>query len=164
MILIAAVGTSNQRDWVRLRCHGQSCLYYQRIKEVDSSLHREKVRCIPRTLCESVVAVARLPQRETRTTCNLGINSYLFFFLSVSFGLSLDGESPRDSGDRSRGRGSKAKFRSSTRRRSREQASLSSQWLLIRSLADEDPNEWKAFPFVISSLIARRVTAFSIDR
>jgi len=138
MILIAAVGTSNQRDWVRLRCHGQSCLYYQRIEEVDSSLHREKVRCIPRTLCESVVAVARLPQRETRTTCNLGINSYLSFSLCLF--RSLDGESPRDSGDRSRGRGSKAKFRSSTtRRRSREQTSLSSQWqracLFARSLA-----------------------------
>lgn len=110
MILIAAVGTSNQRDWVRLRCHGQLCLYYQRIEEVGSSCRftvEKKLRL------ESVAADARwLPQRETRTTCNLGINSYLSFSLYLSFCLLT--ESPRDSGDRRRGRGSKAKFRSST--------------------------------------------------
>lgn len=54
MILTAAVGSSNQRDRVRLRCHGQSCLYYQQIEEEGSSRRvfpsRKTTLHLPRTL------------------------------------------------------------------------------------------------------------------
>jgi len=73
----------------------------------------------------AAVVPLRLPQRESRTTCNLGINSFsllpslslslslcLFVRLSVSPALSRAVSPDEDSGDRREG--SKAKFRSST--------------------------------------------------
>lgn len=83
MILIAAVGTSgNQRDWVRLRCHGQSCLYYQWIEELFSSLrHREKVRCISKAL--------RGCYRSARPGEPVITELTLAFLLSLSFVFSL---------------------------------------------------------------------------
>lgn len=55
MILTDAVSTSNQRDRVRLRCHGQSCLYYQQIEEEEGPSRRvfpsrKRTLHLPRTL------------------------------------------------------------------------------------------------------------------
>lgn len=82
MILTAAASTSNQRDRVRLRCHGQPCLYYQQIEEEGPS---RRVLPSRKNNVASLENVARrLPQRESRTTRNLGINSYISLSVSPS--------------------------------------------------------------------------------
>lgn len=167
MMLIAAVGTSNQRDWVRLRCHGQSCLYCQRIEEVGSPLvaspsrKRYAASRERRGGCATVSAARGLgqPVISELTLTSLSPSLSLSTFRSVS----RRRVARRQRRSAWRGSGGKAKFRSSTTTTSVPRANFT-LLALARSLASEDPNEWEAFPFVISPLIARRVTAFSIDR
>lgn len=96
MILIVAavvVGTSNPEGLGKVTVSWSIVFVLpsdRRSGHLSSLLRREKVRCS----LESVTTVARqLPQRETRTTCNLGINPLsplsLFPSLSLSFYPSI---------------------------------------------------------------------------
>lgn len=139
MILIAAVGTSNQRDWVRLRCHGQSCLYYQRIEEAGSPLvaspsrKRYAASRERRGGCATVSAARGLGQpvisELTLTSLSPSLSPYLSFRLSTESRQEtaaiggVEGEEARPSLDHRR-----------RQRRSRERTSLS-QRSLARWLA-----------------------------
>lgn len=70
-------------DQVRLPCHGQSCLCYRgivggnisrRISRSKEKKRKRRKRCIPTAMLRGGYDGYR---SETRTTCNLGINSFL---------------------------------------------------------------------------------------
>lgn len=115
MILTAAVSTSNQRDRVRLRCHGQSCLYYQQIEEEGPSRRvfpsRKRTLHLPRTLYSGYRS-ARVGQPVILVLTLISFS--LSLSLRLPLVLSLDGKPSGNNDDRREGRGGKAKFRSST--------------------------------------------------
>lgn len=105
-----SVRARDQRDRVRLRCHGQSCLYYQRMREKTAPLVASTSRKRNVASLSSERALRRLCDGYRSARVGQPVISELTLF---SLARSVSG---RCAGrrQRRRGRASKAKFRSST--------------------------------------------------